>query len=399
MFVSKNTPATLAALQEREDRDLAKATQRHTAVSTLLKALPEGTPAPTAVNDFGYCAQASMAFEGQGLVQRLLELYPPLPLVDVTDGSRSQKPRKYLRENEERGIVVDVHPVLLKYEGSSDGRRSPVASARWWTTLDKRDVEVVVKGVSADELGIDKTRYDADTHSYSTGACTFYIRKVLDVGGRLDALELWRQSWTDFADRKGYHAARRSFVMAIRAKVERQPDVVFRREDLPEPHYLKPGQALAAAKDVDLLGTLAALQEKQRNRQAHQWDRLGDFHGLFDSAQVDELLEFVNDRIAAYRPAEAQAQAEFGQVRDWLTEFFASHGPVQRGHALTPYVQQLCRKATGLLVHLSVSERGNKEVYVAARIGENREMGRHLSLQANLEMASLRPQDLPVDYA
>lgn len=399
MFVSKDTPPTLAMLQAREDRDLAKATQRHSAVSTLLKALPEGTPVPTTVNDFGYCAQASMAFEGQGLVQRLLELYPPLPLVDVTEGSRSQKPRKYLRENEERGIVVDVHPVLLKYEGSSESRRPAATSARWWTTLDQRDVEVVVKGASPDELGIDKARYDADTHSYSTGACTFFIRKVLDVGGRLDALELWRQSWAEFADRKGYHAARRSFVMAIRAKVERQPDIALRREDLPEPHYLKPLQALAAGKDIDLMATLAALQEKQRNRQAHQWDRLGDFHELFDSTQVDELLAFANDRIAAYRPAEAQAQAEFDQVRAWLTEFFATHGPVQRGYALTPYVQQLCRKATGLLVHLGVSERERKEVYVSARIGENREMGRHLSLQSNLEMASLRPQDLPVDYA
>lgn len=81
MFGSKKT---LDQLRLEHQREFEKAAQRYQLTMSVIGALPSGSPAPEHVHDFGYCAEAGLIFEGKGIEQKLLALYPPLPLVAVT---------------------------------------------------------------------------------------------------------------------------------------------------------------------------------------------------------------------------------------------------------------------------------------------------------------------------
>ena len=164
------------ALLNAELKNLQKAQERFNLNSSILNAVPSNSPEPSTIFDSAYCGDATMTFKSGDAVQ-LVELFPPLPLVDVEGGDRSQKPEHYVRDHERQwSSIRPIYPVLFKSSGSEASR------ATWWTKLAGKDVVIAVDGTRVTEFeDLLEKRYRVDCHSYSTGSCVFYPRALAPV--------------------------------------------------------------------------------------------------------------------------------------------------------------------------------------------------------------------------
>lgn len=169
MSVSK----TVALLCEKEEANVAAAQEQQKLVHLVLSGIHSETEGLIGVSKHGYCAQASLLFKGTGLARKLLELYPPLDCVDITGSSKTQKPAKYVRDEDRYSGIVPIFPVCFKSSKTEQ-------EARWWTSLNGMDVEVHVEGASPAEFEVElnSSKYVRDSHSYSSGSVVYFARAL-----------------------------------------------------------------------------------------------------------------------------------------------------------------------------------------------------------------------------
>lgn len=168
MSVSK----TVAILRAKEEANVAAAQAQLNLVDKVLSGIPGNSPEPVGVSKHGYCAQATLEFKGSGLAQTLFELYPPMECVDVSGSTQTQKPAKYLRDEDRYSAIVPIFPVVFKTSGTE-------THARWWTTMNGLDVAIEVAEAKPGEFDVLQSGdYLADQHCYSSGSVTFYPRPL-----------------------------------------------------------------------------------------------------------------------------------------------------------------------------------------------------------------------------
>lgn len=386
--MSQSTPT----LRQAEDKKLAAARAQHEKATLLLGQLPANAPEPTALHTFGYCADYGLEFKDPKLVERLLELYPPLPLVDLTGATRTQKPLAYVRDNEQRDAQLTLYPVV--YKTGLD------RAALWWTSLPCGTVQVSVKGVKAFE-GMPESevhRYEKLVHGYSTGAAEFFTKKLAVVHGRSSPMLAWHQAWDEYANVQLLNGRQRHFMNFVKEHVE-STGAGMAWNELPEPQYIKGGTATAFGPGVDLLEGLAALQAKQAARAEHVFDRIGDFWSCFDTAQAETLLLHAQkqaDRLPLAKAEEAKAEEAVRKVVIELmadVAFFSNEPDTQLSQRLCQYIV----RKTGFEVQV---------MKVSVKHGKGRAWLRFWSRSAGLEFTfdgdpngkRLQPQDIEVEY-
>lgn len=311
----------IEALRRNSLEKLLKAQEEHALIDRVLSAMPAGTPVPTAVYAAGYCAQALLQFKGSSLRDRLLELYPPLALAVVADGSLTQKPMKYVRDRElECADVEPIYPVVTRFD---KGLGTSAGGLRWWTTLGGLDVEVNLADTQGVELDVDTKQWELRIHSYASGAIGYYrqsIEAVVDRTRLTHRLELRHRLLHEQPLRLRPRATR--FISALLERADRFPD---------EPLTL-PGRA--------------------DNGAARHWlDGVGDFWQVFDEQGAAALLADVEDYRACLPQRLAEADNAFDRVEAALRAFFASRGgwptsnwdlTSRRCNKLNKYLSQVC---------------------------------------------------------
>jgi hypothetical protein len=385
---------SIQALRDAEDKKLAVARAQHEKATLLLGQLPAQTPEPSVLNTFGYCADYGLWFNRPELVQQLLELYPPIPLVDLSGGSRTQKPLAYVRDNERSDSLLPLHPVV--YKGGVGEAREAV----WWTSLPCGMVQVHVKGVKAYE-GIPDSeayRYEKLVHSYSTGAAEFFTKKLAAVQGKPSPMLAWSRAWGEYISLQDLNAKQRRFVSAVMAHVERTGAGPAWPE-LPEPQYIKAGTATAFGPGEDLIEGLAKLQAKQAARAEHSFDRIGDFWSCFDTAQAETLLAFAQKQAVRLPQAVANEANAEEAVRKVIVKlmadvaFFTNEPNSQMSQRLEQYLI----RETGFEVHVMdvIVKYGKGNAWL--RFHSNSK-GLTFSFEGDPNGKRLQPQDMEVEY-
>lgn len=341
--MSDPTKEALEELRLASERELEKAKAKHELITAILDALPEGTPAPKQINPFGYCATASMMFAGAGLEERLLELYPPLPLVSVRGSTVTQKPEKYLREEDHHSSVEPIFPAVIRCDTRGE-------TLRWWTTLVGHDVEMRLYS-SGDSLHIpaDPRLYEETKINYSQGTATFLKRRrALATGLKKSAYQRWLKAWDDFCDRHQFAPMQRKVVAAIYRQIEEvKPDTPFTLESLPEPDYLAPGSAIAIGEGEDMLEKLETLRQKQLNRKPHPFDYYG-FWRHFTLEEAKALVEFAEAQRRALLAVREEERRDYDHIAKVIREFFADRGVMPESViGMRDLLEEHLRRASG----------------------------------------------------
>jgi hypothetical protein len=284
-----------AELRARETAGLLKAQERHAKISEVLDVIPEGSPAPLSINDFGYCADVSLTFARKDTtVPALLALYPPFECIDLQDGSQSQKPQKYLRENELTGAILVIYPVVIKNSRNE-------STARWWTRIGQLNAEISVNDVTTDDIvPLLEDKYDARSHQYSTGSCQFFVRKLSDPVTQPAALVLWAEQWVQAWEKSNCTAVQIRFLKELREALVSETFKFKEKVELVEFH-------LHWYKGID-----------------HLQD---SFTTMFpDESVVSSLSSFVQSMVDQMPAAQAKTEEQFATVQRWFDSFFSSHG-------------------------------------------------------------------------
>jgi hypothetical protein len=333
-------PASKEELLQPYRDDMAKAEQNLALVGQVIKAMPSETPLPDYIRGGGYCASAYMRFSKAKLAH-LLELYPPLPVVDVfSTSSRSAKPVEYLRDSDTaHSHVVPVFPVAFIENGLE--RR-----ARWWTRLGDVVVESSLEGARVSELEGRLEGFRRDTHHYATGETTVYHRPLVSLNTRRDSMSAWGQQWEDYALELNLSAADRRRLVEVR-------------------------DAIVAGQTVVMEGA--------------------------------EHAEFVQRQRDSFPEAKENFSVEVGQLKRWFTEFCGQHAPCysQDSAIISRYVEHKIQEELGVrfkFQKVDFSERSGARVDpIFAVLGEYPRWTFSFRPQPWTQM--LRVQDIGVTYA
>lgn len=376
------------SIEDIRAQELAKVTKAqavHDKVSRLLDVLPSGSPVPAMVNPFGYCAESSLAFQGPGLADRLLQLYPPLPAVDVRGDTQTQKPVQYLRNEEATSAQLPIHPVVFKHEKA--GTRDEVVTAQWWTNTPVGVVQVMVRGVSMGEARPDASRFNPNCQHYSTGSTLYYDRKPAVPVVRRTSLQRWNDRWQEYKDRTGVSLVKFGSVSEAQWLAYREHAVV---------NGCKRGFVNAIKGLVESTGN--TVTRAQALSPTPAFKDLGEFADYFTPDQADELFAFVAEQastLAEARDAEVEAYRE---VEDVLAKLFSNcSGFDTFGMSMTDLIRVYLRQKTGLDVTLrSVRcDHGTIEVWSYFQQGEK---GKTLVFPVCATGRRLQPQHLEVAY-
>lgn len=399
MSISAKT-TTIASLIEAEAKQLAGAQKRHDTIVALIKALPAGSPAPQAVYDAGYCAEAALMFDGErdyAMNCRLLELYPPLEVVNLLGPRHTQKPVKYLRAEELDAPRLDIHPVVLKASTKMDSRQEMC----WWTRLAGRTVAVSVANAMTGAARAPEWQYDKKSSSYGHSVSEYWVPKLKFVPGSPDGLALWQAEREAFLSEKEYGATQRRFAIALWATAKALPHRKLTLADLPEPVYMSPATAITSTGDENLVSKLDTLWAMQAARTAHPLDRVGNFWQAFSREKAEELLDFMWEHAKRHPDAAAKSELQAREVQDWLYKFFSTHPPLNTDGSVLPYItariEQRCRIETGMAVKLSLW--GDTGVHVHFTLSSGTERRVVFLPSADFpDGRKLGPQDVEVDY-
>jgi len=398
MSISAKT-TTIASLIDAEAKQLAGAQKRHDTIVTIINALPAGSPAPQAVYDAGYCADAALVFDGErdyAMNCRLLELYPPLEVVNLLGPRQTQKPVKYLRAEELGAPRLDIHPVLVK-TSKPDARHEMC----WWTSLAGRTIAVSVANAMTGAAGAPEWQFDKASSSYGNSVSQFWVPKLKFVPGSPDGLALWQAEREAFLSEKQYSALQRRFANGLWATPKAISHRKLTLDDLPEPVYMSPGTAITSTGDENLVSKLDTLWAMQAARNAHPLDRTGNFWQAFTREKAEELLDFMWEHAKRRPEALAKTELQAREVQDWLYKFFSSHPRLNTDGSVLPYVtariEQRCRIETGMAVKLALW--GDTGVHVQFTLSSGTE--RRVVFLPSTKFPNecrLGPQDVEVDY-
>lgn len=134
------------------------------------------------------------------------EVFPAEPLIWLFGSATTFKPVSALREHELREDFLPIYPIAYKYQHTEP------PAARWWATLHLRQVEILCKKFSKNELLPKPENYSKVTIHGDTA----YLPKPLSPEVRLSALTQWRRDGENPATRKQAEALEHEQVEQIK---------------------------------------------------------------------------------------------------------------------------------------------------------------------------------------
>lgn len=322
-------------LRAQEQANVDKALAQQEFVNELLSAIPADTPGKFEVHRGGYCAEAYMVFSSEGeaaeaLTRRLYELYPPLDCVDLKGSTQSQKPLKYVRDEDRYDSQRPIFPVLVKTERSRfQGREQVQHAARWWTNLAGHDVEIKVKGGSLEGFkDVIEGRFVADSQSYPGGHVSFLPRALVKPTVRPGAMVSWLADWTEFAQANQFCPNGSKFLAKLSQLLAK----------------LSP-----AAAPPDLMSATA---EEAKYVMPEAQD---PFRQFFTPEQQAVVAAFAKEQHQKLGAAREQQEQDFQTVRQWFTDFFGRFGFYNENDTeVTHRILHKLRKDTGLDVSVRI---------------------------------------------
>ena len=369
MSISATTTA-MVSLLDKEQAAIAKAQKRLKIITALLQGVNEKGPAPIAANDFGYCAQASLQFQNEpGLVPTLLKLYPPMDCVDIRGSSQSQKPVKYLRDEDKHEAIVPIYPVLVQTTGNE-------SKARWWTVINGMDTEMTVRDVGpGDVQPWPAEAYYANAGHYASGSTAFFPRQLAEPVTRPAAMATWAAKWDEVGQQRDLTQMQRLFWTSVRKQLAARADASEVFED----------------------GAVAALMALHDDVFARSTQR---FQDTFPDSELVGYLATRARELASELPEAKQRQADdFAAVEKWFTHFFADKGRLNESDTeVSQRIVHKLRKDTGLDVNIRMMR--------AVRYGKVHVSPYFVNVDQYPDMAfayihdtwPIRPQDIEVDY-
>lgn len=290
--------------------------QKH---QSILDCLPEN-PIPFEINLFGYCANQSIRFELDPLLEQdaaaqlmeLLKAYPPVPLVDLEDGSRTQKPKEALRDSEVNQPYRDLAPVLIKasLEANKGLAEKRVKShARWWTPLAVGLTMVEVALDAESHLTHPGKAYSVDTQRYSTGFCTFFVKDFAAFEKkRLSPLAQWLERRTTFVAKVNEEYRSSGGVPYFNGPRTSMLNVLHVRNRMAEQGY--------------------TMTDMDKDYTEHPSLRGSSPRELFDEDMLRRVFDFLQDQREGYAQAKATHQAEGQRVKKALCEYLSGFGGI-----------------------------------------------------------------------
>jgi hypothetical protein len=367
MSVSK----IIAELRAKEQTNVNEAKARFELVNKVLSAIPESSPSPVSVYNHGYCSDACINFNGEGIARILYELYPPMDCVDVQGNSQTQKPVKHLRLEELGAAIVPIFPIVFK--SSKDEHR-----ARWWTTMEGIVVEVNVINAHPDEFETElkSGRYTTDSHSYPTGSVLFFPRALASPAVRPSSMVAWMQAWTEFGVASSFNAEQQKFLAIIARYL-----VIAQETHVPD------GQFSLKLDDLIFLQLPGYAQE-------------GTLAGLFTEKEQQMVLNFGQTQADAVRAALHKQAEDFEAVQSWFTGFFAKFGHLYDNDYKThAHIAHRLRKDTGLDVTIRTMRPSFGKVSVSPFFkGWDEYPDYVFPLSTDPQAPRVKPQDIEVDY-
>jgi hypothetical protein len=357
-------------LRAKEQANVEKALAHQQMVNKLLSVLPVETPGNLEVDLFGYCAEASLTFSGDGgegvdLTRRLYELYPPLECVDAKGSTQTQKPLQYLRDQELSDSSRPIFPVLVKHEGSK-------RTARWWTTLAGHVVAVQVKDGSLSSFkDILEHRYVPDSHSYGGGSVSFMTRALAEPAVRPGAMVSWMSAWRDFAEAKGLNMDAAKFVMTV-AK-----------------HMGERTLAIPSISEAEL----AKVTLPHRNE-------LSPFTAYFSKEEQAEVAAFAKTQYEKLDAAREQQAEDFAVVRKWFENFFGRFGFLYTNDGdMNNRIAHSLRKGTGLDVSIQMMNPHRTSVSLSVYFkGWEEYPSYYIPFSQEPNPSRVKAQDIDVEY-
>lgn len=399
MFDSKKTIQTLI---DASQTVVTRAQAEHDKRMKVLTWIPENSPTPDAVHCFGYCSDYSMQFKGPSLIEELLKVYPPVALVDVSGSSRTQKPIAALTDNDKYSPQERIHPVLV----------TDVKNRRWWTETPFGLLAVEVLDAGNQEGLPNLELYSADSQRYSSGCRTFYYphlaRSLALVDVAMPEVEAWNEAWNTFIADNSLNAAQTRFINVIRSQIFNQ-GINFSRKDLPPPRRLPGGTALAVPTGTNMHDVVEALSAVGAYREAHPWDRLGDFDTSFTPEQVEKLLELSAAQFELLPRLKAEAarkavehEKTLDLLEAWIRKYIATLKPFKSvASGAVSRIAYRMGAETGLpgtnLNWLQPS--GTSHLSIRFSIEKNVFRDITIPLEPSAEYRVLLPQEIPVEYA
>jgi hypothetical protein len=422
-FTKKSSASAIVFGYEEQARKASQVAQK---MAVLASSLPASTPAPKAMNPFGYCAEQSLMFDLGALPKeqraqaqhQLLELYPPVALVDLTDGSRTQKPLACLRDAEKNAFYRELFPVVLKLERapfceqrphlgrspSDDICYQPAQTARWWSQLACGLTEIGAESSAASYLGVPPEKFEGDSFAYGTGAIAMFARRMRDPKSYPEAalpLGAWESAWSAFVAARWTNPALPSaFVHATRARTVLQR-IPLTLEDLPAQRPAQPGEALKVAAGSTIDAVLEWHTETARRYQRTAWDRIGNFWAVFDEESAQALVDLANAQLEALPDVLKAQQAALEPVREWVTELMSQFSSVSENIATSAAMRQQVPKRFGSSFSIPMLRtyggRHTGQVTVPGLTDRN-PMFLNIDLRADLAKPAMTYRDLEVDY-
>jgi hypothetical protein len=365
----------IANLRAQEQANVDKALSQQQLINELLSALPENTPGTFQVHRGGYCAEAYIVFSPEGdtaesLTRMLYELYPPMECVDLKGNTQGEKPLKYLRPEDRYESQRPIFPVLVKSTRTEQ-------SARWWTTLTGRDVEIQVKGGSlAHFTDILAGRYVPDSHGYAGGAVSFWTRALAEPVVRPGAMVAWLHAWAEFAKVNNFSSDGVKFMETVGKRLAKRapglaPPEMLSATGEEAAHIRWPG---CSAKDP--------------------------FREFFTAGEQAAIDAFAKEQHAKLGIAREQQAEDFAVVRKWFEDFFGRFGFLYTNDGdMSERISHSLRKNTGLDVRVQMMNPGRTSVSLSVFFkGWEEYPSYYVPFSQEPNPSRVKAQDIDVEY-
>lgn len=366
----------------KERTVLEKAQARFEVVQSTLDSLPKSSRCPKDVNDFGYCADVTLIFDGfPGLLTELAKLYPPVPCVYMLGSTQTNKPAKFIRDAERRDSIRPIFPITIKRTSNED-------TAGWWTEIGGRDVAVTVRSPSeAEFMALVGDRFTPNCYQYHAGSTAFYDHKLATPKVRPSAAVSWLSAFDVFADGhiRGYK--QKQNLKCVRKSL--YYNVVLNRAEA----LMSPEEALTAVFVIDGAGPGPVDGDVAQGSVT-----------LLSNEEQESFKTLIRQQIDVLPEVIAQQKSDEFAVRYWFETFFSSRGPVPADSIVTTYIQHKLAKDTGLDIKFErLDATARKARFLGGfRVPDALRADWYFPLAGNFAadetLPHLRPQDIEVDY-
>jgi len=326
----------------------------------VLDLLPPDIQNLTTIHGFGYCADATLVFQGDAsFIQELLPRFEPLECVSVIGSSHAQKPVKYVRENELTSEIYKIHGVLVKDYINEK-------TVYWWTAYKGIDLAIQVKVNSefSHKCLIAAGAFYLEQSHYPSGTTTYFSRSVTDPLVQATALTDWFE--------KGEK-------LGAKLKLSKGQLYVWKK-------YL-------TSSAENTVGVPERFSDYARSPST------GYVEEFADNAICDKLDSFWASHKELLAKALYDTEVDFERVRVWLSNFFENRGCLVSPNVwkTSQMIMTLARAELNLDVRFKLM-RGTKESVQVEPYFSLVESFPKWIFKSKIALPGIRPQDLNVQY-